>query len=126
MILSAHSGIRYLILLAGVGVVVFALHGMVTRRPYDERMRKLAALFAGLIHLQILIGMATIFTGQFYPALAGHVMMMVFAAVTAQIVPSVMRRRPLEERSWAPFLVGTIAAMGLLYGGVRAIGQSLL
>lgn len=126
MLLGAHSGIRYLILLAGVAVVAYSLFGVVSKRPYDERMRKLAAAFSGLIQLQLLIGLALIFTGTFYPALSGHILMMVLAAVSAQVVPSVMRRRPLEERTYLPFLVGALAAFGLIFGGVTAIQQSLL
>lgn len=126
MLLEAHSGIRYLILLAGLSVALYALYGMVARRPYDETVRKLAAAFAGLLHLQILLGLSLLITGQFYPALTGHLIMMVFAAASAQVVPSVMRRRPVEKRSYLPFLVGALAALGLIFGGVTAIGQTIL
>ena len=91
-----------------------------------ESMRKLAVVFSGLLQLQVLLGLALIFTGTFYPALAGHILMMVLAAVSAKVVPSVMRRRPLEERTYLPFLVGALAALGLIYGGVAAIQRSLL
>ena len=126
MLLQAHSGVRYLILLAGLSVALYALYGIVARRPYDETVRKMAAAFAGLLHLQVLLGLSLLITGQFYPALTGHLMMMVFAAAAAQIVPSVMRRRPVEERSYLPFLVGALAALGLIFGGVTAIGRTLL
>jgi len=126
MLLEAHSGVRYLILLAGLSVALYALYGIVARRPYNETVRKMAAAFAGLLHLQVLLGLSLLITGQFYPALTGHLMMMVFAAAAAQIVPSVMRRRPVEERSYLPFLVGALAALGLIFGGVTAIGRTLL
>ena len=126
MLLEAHSGIRYLILLAGLSVALYALYGIVGRRPYDDTVRKLAAAFAGLLHLQVLLGLSLLIAGDFYPALTGHLMMMVFAAAVAQIIPSVMRRRPVEQRSYLPFLLGALAALGLIFGGVTAIGRTLL
>ena len=126
MLLGAHSGVRYLILLAGLSVALYALYGVVAGRPYNETVRKLAAAFAGLLHLQVLLGLSLLIAGQFYPALTGHLMMMVFAAAAAQVVPSVMRRRPVEKRTYLPFLVGALVALGLIFGGVRAIDRTLL
>lgn len=121
MLYYAHSGIRYLVLLAAFAALAYAIYGMVARRPYDQRMRKLGGIFAGLIHLQILLGVGVLFTGRFYPALGGHVILMVFAAVAAQVVPSVMRRRPMEERTYAPHLIGTLAALAFIVAGILAI-----
>jgi heme A synthase len=117
----AHSGVRYLVLLAGFAVLVYAVYGLLTRRPYDQRMRKLGGAFAGLVHLQVLLGIGVLFTGRFYPALGGHIALMVFAAVAAQTVPSVMRRRPMEERTFFPHLIGTLAALALIVAGILAI-----
>lgn len=117
----AHSGIRYLVLLAGFMAVGYAVYGLVTRRPYDQVMRKLGGAFAGLLHLQVLLGIGVLFTGRFYPALGGHILLMVFAAVVAQVVPSVMRRRPMEDRTYAPHLIGTLAALALIVAGILAM-----
>ena len=35
MILNAHSGLRYLVMIAGLVVIGYALYGMATGRPYD-------------------------------------------------------------------------------------------
>jgi hypothetical protein len=117
----AHSGVRYLVLLAGLLALAYALYGLATRRAYDPRMRILGGVFAGLLHLQILLGIGVLFTGRFNPALGGHVVMMVFAAVAAQIVPSVMRRRPMAERAYGPHVVGTLAALALIVAGILAV-----
>jgi hypothetical protein len=121
MLYYAHSGIRYLVLLAGFAAVAYAVWGLVGRRPYDQVMRRLGGAFAGLLHLQILLGVGVLFTGRFHPTLGGHVILMVFAAVVAQIVPSVMRRRPMEERTYAPHLIGTLAALALIVAGILAV-----
>ena len=122
----AHSGLRYLVLLAGVLTLFYALYGTFTGRPYDRAMRVLSVLFAGFTHLNVLLGLGLIFTGTFYPALIGHIFMMVMAAVVIQIVPSVMKRRPIEERSYLPHVISTLVGLGLIVGGIMAIGRTVL
>jgi hypothetical protein len=122
----AHSGFRYVVFLVGVIALGYALYGLVARRPVDKRMRILGAAFAGCFHLQILLGLSLLFTGSFGGIVAGHVLMMVFAAAAAQIVPSVMRRRPPEKRSYLPYVVGIVAALALAATGVMALGRPVL
>ena len=122
----AHSGIRYLILLAGVAVVAYSLYGLLTRRAVDKPMRILGAIFAGTLHLQILVGVALIFSGRFGSGVGPHVLTMLFAAAVAQIVPSVMRRRRPEARSWGPYLVGAVVSLGLIAAGIIALGRPVV
>lgn len=128
ILFHAHSGVRYLVVLFGIVALAYALWGAVRGREYDARMRVFAGLFAATLHLQILLGLALVLLGpgQFYPQLAGHIVMMVFAAVVAQIVPSVMRRREMEERSYLPHAVSVVVALGLVWAGVAAIGRPLI
>ena len=123
MLFSAHSGVRYLVLLAGLVALAYAVFGAVTRRPYDRAMLGMASAFAGLTHLQVLLGIALLFTGRFYSALIGHIVCMVFATVVAQVVPSVMRRRPPGGRSYVPHAIGTLVALALMVAGILAIGR---
>ncbi len=125
MLLYAHSGIRYLVILAGLAVVAYALMGVVGRRPYDSRMRVLSGVFAMFLHLNVLLGLGLLFTRPFAPYLIGHISLMVFAAVAAQIVPSVMRRRPEEERTWLPHLVSGVVSLGLIVAALMAIGAPI-
>jgi hypothetical protein len=125
ILVYAHSGIRYLAVLAGIAVILFALAGVLGKKPYDPRMRVLSGLFAMFLHLNVLLGLALLFTRPFAPYLIGHISLMVFAAITAQVVPSVMRRRPLEQRTWLPHLVGAVIALGLVVAGLMAIGAPI-
>jgi hypothetical protein len=125
ILVYAHSGIRYLVVLAGIAVILFALAGVLGKKPYDPRMRVLSGLFAMFMHLNILLGLALLFTRPFAPYLIGHISLMVFAAITAQVVPSVMRRRPMEERTWLPHLVSAVIALGLVVAGLMAIGAPI-
>ena len=126
MLLHAHSGFRYLVLLAGLAVIVYAAYGLATGRPYDKRMRVLSAVFTGSLDLTVLLGVALLFTGMFYPQLGGHIVMMILAAAVAHIVHGVMKRRPPEKQSWAPHIVGTVVALGLVVAGIMAIGRPIL
>ena len=124
MLFYAHSGIRYLVLLVGAVALVYAIFRAATRQSYNRPMLALASAFAGLTHLQILLGVALLFTGRFYPALTGHIVLMVFAAVVAQVVPSVMRRRAPQERSFTPHIISVAVALAFIVAGILAIGRA--
>ena len=126
MFFYAHSGLRYLVLLAGVLTLGYALYGAVAGRAYDRTMFRLARAFSGLTHLQLLLGVALLFSQPFYPALIGHIMPMVFAAAAATIAPAVMRRREPAARTWIPHVVATLLALVLMVLGIIAIGRSPL
>jgi len=126
MILNAHSGLRYLVMIAGLFVIGYAVYGMATGRPYDKRMRVASAVFTGLVDLTALLGIASLLSGTFYPALSGHITMMVLAVIVAHVISAVMKRRPEEERTYAPHLVGTLVVLGLIAAGITAIGRPLV
>jgi hypothetical protein len=125
-LLHAHSGLRYLVLLAGAAALVYALVGLATGRRYDKGMRATGAAFAGLLHLQVLLGLILLLVGTYYPALIGHIVLMIGAAVAAQLPLSLMKRRPPEERSYLPHAIGTGVALLFIWAGVMAIGRGLL
>jgi heme A synthase len=122
----AHSGFRYVVLLVGVIALLYAIGGLFRRQPVDKRMRILGSAFAGCFHVQILLGLSVIFTGRFSGMVAGHVIMMILAAASAQIVPSVMRRRPPEERTYLPYVVGIMIALALAVTGILALGRPVV
>jgi hypothetical protein len=126
MLLHAHSGFRYLVLLMGLIVIAYSAYGLVTKRPYEKRMRVLSAAFTGVIDLTVVLGFANIFTGSFYPQLGGHIFMMVLAAAVAHVVHGVMKRRPDDQRSYGPHLVGTVVALGMVVAGIMAIGRPIV
>lgn len=126
MLLQAHGGLRYLVLLAALLTLGYAIYGLATGRPYDRAMRILAAAFTGAIDLTVLFGIGVLFTGTFYPRLGGHVVLMIFAAAVAHIVSVVTKRRPPEERTYGPHLVGTLVVLGLIVVGILSIGRPLV
>lgn len=119
----AHSGLRYLVLLLGfVHVVVLAV-ALARKAPPGKLHRALGAAFAGTLHLQVLLGLALVAGGTYYPRLIGHIVLMVAAAVLAQVALSMNRRRAVPGHTLP--LAGTVGALALIVGGVMAIGRGL-
>lgn len=120
----AHSGLRFLILLLGVVNVVVLAAGLATKKPFGKVHRILGASFAGSIHLQVLLGLAMVAMGRWYPALIGHLAMMLLAALVAQAAMTVNRRRATPGMQLP--LIGVVVALLCIFGGVMAIGRGLL
>ncbi len=119
----AHSGLRFLILLlAAANVVVLGL-GLAQKKPFGKVHRILGATFTGMLHLQVVLGIAMVAMGRYYPALIGHMAMMVLAAVAAQVAMSVNRRRSTPTLGLP--LAGVLIALVCITGGVMAIGRGL-
>lgn len=126
ILFHAHSGLRYLVLLAGVLSLGYSLVAMLRSRPWDRPGRIMLVSFVGLLDLQVLLGVILVFVRVFYPALWGHLVMMVLAAVVAHIAAAINKRRPLETRSHLVAVLGTAGSLILIIGGLAAIGRPIL
>lgn len=126
MMFTLHSLLRYLTVALGVAVIGYGLKGVATKAAYDQNMRMLGGFFAVSMDLTLLVGLALLFVRQFQPYLVTHIVIMVFATAAAHVVPSVMKRRPMEERTYMPHVVGTVAALGLIWAGLATIGAPLI
>lgn len=122
----AHSGLRYLVLLAGAAAFLYSIVAAVSGRPWDRGGRVLLTAFIGLIDLQVLIGLILVFVWPFYPALWGHIVLMVLAAVAAHFTSIMIRRRQTVEKNHLTAALGVAGALILLVGGITAIGRSVL
>lgn len=123
MLFQAHSGLRYLVLLAGAVAAVAFLAGWLSRRPYGRGGRILMTAFLGALDLQVLIGLA-LFIGGLRPAgIHGHMTMMILAAVVGHL-GSVLAKRRADPRFTLP-LAGTIAALALIVVGILSIRDSV-
>jgi Co/Zn/Cd efflux system component len=124
-----HSWLRWVVFAVGLVAVLYPLHGLVRRRPYARVMWTIAGLFAATLHIQVLSGFFLIFSGRW--GLLGeniglHMILSIPAAVIAQSVYSMMRRRPREERSYAHHLVGALVAMILVLLGIWMVEPSII
>lgn len=125
-LLQIHSFLRWILLIAGLVALGYAIYGVITKRPYDRIMRTSASTFAGLLHLQVVLGFFIIVSMRLtLTGLIGHIFLTLGAAVAAQVPLSMMRRRRPENRTFLPHLLGTALAFVLLWFGMQSINRGL-
>lgn len=123
---NAHSGLRYLVLLAGVVATVYALLGMLRKKPVDKTAITLLRIFAVLIDLQVVLGILTLLTRPFYSALIGHLVMMIGAVAMVHLGAIRVKRAPHTERGYGLVLASTLVPLALIIGGIIAIQRSIV
>lgn len=122
-LLHAHSGLRFLVLLLGVVNALVLSWGLLQKQAFSRMHRLLNASFVGALHLQVVLGLVAVAMGRWFPALAGHIAMMIVAAVAAQAAIS-MNRRKATPGLRLP-LMGVAIALLCIVAGVMAIGRGL-
>jgi hypothetical protein len=121
----AHSGLRYLVLLAGALAALYLLFGLLGRRPYGGLARVLTSAFVGLLDLQALLGIVTLFVRPLYPALTGHIVMTLAAVGAAHALSIAARRSAEPRRKYVLSLAAVGVALVLVVGGIMAIGRGV-
>jgi hypothetical protein len=124
MLFYAHSGLRFLVLLAAVIAAVVLLWGWRSGRPFAGQSRAATAVFTGTLDLQVLLGIANVLTRPWYGALMGHVMMMTAAALAAHGILVYARKQADPRRAHLISFVGVLLALVLILGGIMAIRDS--
>lgn len=125
MLYHAHSGLRYLVLLAGLVALIAFAYGLITGRPV-RGARAFTAAFNGLLDLQIVLGLGLFFGGIFYNALVGHMVMMVLAAVAAHGAGILAPRATTKRQELVMRLAGVLIALVCIAIGIMAIGRNIL
>lgn len=102
ILLHAHSGIRYLILLVSIVVIIKSLIGWLGNTSYSKLDKALAPSFVGLMHLQLLLGLILYFISPLVTYNMGdkisrywsveHIAMMILAVAAAQIGRSISKK----------------------------------
>lgn len=118
-----HSGIRYLVLLAALAALGYLLFGLATRRDFDKLAGALTGAYVGLMDVQVLLGILLYLLVPSYPALLGHVVMMLTAVTVGHVANVVNKRR--ETKSYGVALVGVALSLVLILGGIMSIGRPI-
>jgi hypothetical protein len=121
----AHSGLRYLILLLGVVAVVYYALGLSGRQTAPRAGAVLMTAFVGVLDLQVVLGIALVAMGIYYPALMGHMFVMLAAAVVAHGASAMSRRLNDSGKAARIRLAGVVVALLLIVGGISAIGRGI-
>lgn len=91
VLLAAHSGVRWLVILVALVVFVKFIWGWLGQKPYAAMDRTLAKVFAGVVDLQVLLGLIYLlwsgFAGAGFPRhRLEHGVTMILVAVAAHFV----------------------------------------
>jgi hypothetical membrane protein len=121
----AHSGLRYLVLLAALVALLALAYALASGRG-ARAARILPGVFTGLLDLQILLGIGLVLVGVFPDAAVGHLVMMVLAAVVAHGASVLAKRASTVQREQVVRLAGIVIALALIIGGILALGRSVL
>lgn len=128
ILFHAHSGLRYLVLLAGLLVLVYSLTAVLRGRPWDRPGRVLLSVFVGVMDLQVLLGVVLLVVrlDAFFPALLGHLTLMILAAVIGHVALARNKRRPPEHQSHRLAVAAAGLAIVLIVGGILSIGRAIV
>lgn len=124
MLFYAHSGLRFLVLLAAAIAAAVLLWGWRSGRPFAGQSRAATAVFMGTLDLQFLLGIGTVLVRPWYGALIGHLVMMVAAVAAAHAITSYGRKQPDPRRAHLVSFFGVVLALVLILGGIMAIRPS--
>ena len=120
----AHSGLRFLVLLAAAVSLAVLGYGLATgRRP--AATRAVTASFTGLLDLQILLGIGLALGGMLTPRATGHLAMMVLALVVAHGASIIAGKAADDRREMLVRFIGVVLTLGLIVGGIMAIGRGV-
>lgn len=119
----AHSGLRYLVLLVALVALGYFAFGLATKRTAGKAVRILGSAYVGLLDLQTLLGIIMVVMGRYYPALIGHIVMMLAAVGLTHVLLVKNRKRP--EPGFLLPLIAVGASLVLVIGGIMAIGRGI-
>ncbi len=118
---QVHSILRFAVLLSGLTMVAMCFAGLMQAQPFTKPGRIMGSVFAGLLHTQVLVGLALVMVWPWVPRNIGHIVMMVAAAALAQVMLSKNRRHATPN--WVRPLIGVGGALVLIAAGIFAIGR---
>lgn len=130
--LFLHSWNRWLILLAGILVIIFAISGLTNRKSYSDAQRKLMLVFIISLHTQLLIGLLQYFFLSPFTAMAlrdfgaamkdstlrfwavEHTLVNVIAIALAQTGSILLKKRTDDRQKHRTALIWTSIAIILI------------
>jgi hypothetical protein len=124
MLFYAHSGLRFLVLLAALIAIAVLLWGWSARRSFAGQSRAVTAVFTGVLDLQVTLGILLVLFRPWYGGLIGHLVMMIAAAFAAHGITVYGRKQADPRRAHMISLIGVVLALALILGGIMSIRSS--
>ena len=126
IVFNAHSGWRYLVLLLAVLTTLYALVGYIQKKPVDKAGLTMLRIFTAVLDIQVVLGILTLVTGDFYPQLIGHLVMMIGAVAIAHLGAVRLKKTAPEARSNGMLLTTSLIALLAIVGGILAIQRPIV
>jgi hypothetical protein len=120
----AHSALRFFVLLSAVVSIGLCTIGLLQKKDFTKLARISCSVFIGAMHTQVLLGIVVALTGTWYPMLMGHLVMMLLAAVLAQVL--ILKNKKSAKPGYLLPLIGIGVALLLIVAGILAIGRGPL
>jgi len=119
---QAHSGVRWLVVLATIVALVALIIGMVQKRPYEAFAKRFMFIFARAIEVQWLLGLLLIVVlGQWAPYQIEHAVTLTIAVVAAHL--DMPFRRQADSRRYYAAIGAILVTLVLVYIGVARLPQ---
>jgi hypothetical protein len=123
MLFQAHSGVRYLVLLAGVIALIAAI--VAASRGGNGPDATLTRIFTGVLDLQVLLGIILVFVRPFYGQLIGHIILMVAAAAIVHIGSTRAKKQTVPAAASRMRAISIGVALLAMVAGIMSIGRSI-
>lgn len=121
----AHSGLRYLVLLAGLVALLYFLYGWLAKKSFEAPGPAILALLVGVFDIQVLLGAALYMARRTTEGVNEHLAFMIAGVVVLHVAARIQRKRPEPVGYGLPFLgVAVVAILVIL--GISAIGRPLV
>ena len=137
-----HNLLRWVVLLGGFAAVIVMLRGLAAQARWTGRERGIGAAFAGSLHLQVLVGILLYLVSPIVRGgladfgaamgdadtrffLVEHGLLMLLAAVSAQVGLSLARRAQTDRASYLRATIGVALALLLVLYAIPW-GRSLI
>lgn len=120
LLLTIHGEIRWLVALVAIIAIVKFAYGWLTNAEYKPIDRGLMAAFAGLLDLNLLLGLILILTLGVAPNRIEHAVTMVIALVIAHL-NTLWRRSANSSTIFRNNLIAIILALIVVFIGVMRL-----
>ena len=121
-----HFHVRYLLLLLGLLTTLYAVIGLIRKGPVDSVGLGLLRSFGIVADVQFVLGILTLISRAFFPALIGHLTVMIAAIAVLHLGTIRLKRSAPEQRSWTMLLMAALIPFVLMIAGILAIQRPLL
>jgi hypothetical protein len=127
MLLAAHSGVRWLVIVVAVVVLVKCLWGWLGKQPFASIDRTLTKAFAGVVDLQVLLGLIYLlwsgFAGAGFPRYRiEHAVTMILAAVVAHFAG---RKGASDSARFRNATIAVVVTLLLVFAGIAVLPGGL-